>query len=417
MEKNKSKNNTIDPTGKLIAGLIDTASSKDADYLEVSSRDVKFSINGRLIKLNKKTTPKINQEIIEYLKAESKLKFSDDSINTANIKLRGKDVTHKLNLKFIKDRFGLISVLIFIEDPIKITSLHHLGFWGRNLNQITDTAVNYGGLSLICGGAKIANKTIYSIAALSAKSRGKIIVISNNPGAVPELENIDVYASPKTDFASLNLSKLILRIKPKVLIVEDWLDNPHLVNLMVKLSLGGAVVLAGSENLNPEAVIYELYANFSGSKRLVAEALSLVIGLKAVPFLNKHGDNFMPSDQNLKKIESIFKLKSADSWSDLATIGGLSFTNKPMFWSRIAGHCDDCLSGLKSEPALTTINQCLVVDSSVKRFIEAGDLGRGHLLARAVSRGMLAMHYDGLIKAMRGDIALSDLIELISPGS
>lgn len=409
--KLNSKN--IDSTARLLTGLIDISIKKDADYIEVSSNSIKISVGGRLTRLEKITTSKINQEIIKYLLDSSKIKFRDDSVNSVNIKLPGKNIIHKLNIKFIKDRFGLISALIFVEDPMMTTSLHHLGFWGRNLNQLTDIAFSNGGIALICGQPRIVNKTMYSIAALSSNGSAKVISISSNPNAVPELEGLDIYGYPKTDFASLNLAKLITRIRPGVLVVEDWLDNPNIVNLMIKLSLGGTVVIAGSENINPESVIYELYRNFSGSKRLVADALSLVVSLKSIPFLNKQGESFTPSDVNLKKIEGIFRLSSTDAWPDLATIGNLSFTDRPLFWSKKSLSIDNSVSALSHTPVLTTINQCLVVDSAVRRFIEAGDLGRGHLLARAVSRGMLAMHYDGLIKAMRGDIALSDLIELI----
>jgi hypothetical protein len=411
----RSNSNNVDSTAKLISGLVDVSVGKDADYIEVSSGNIKISIGGHLIKLKKLTTPAINQEIISYLLDISKIKFRNDSINSANIKLKGKRMIHKLNLKFIKDRFGLISVLIFVDDPISVTNLANLGFWGRNLNQLTDVAFSSGGMALICGQSKMVDKTVYSIAALSSINSDKIISISVNPNSVPELEGLDVYGHPKTDFASLNLAKLVTRIRPKILIVEDWLDNPNIVNLMIKLSLGGTVVIAKSENLNPEAVVYELYRNFSGSKRLVADALSLVVGLKAIPCLNGGGESFTPSDANLRKIEGIFKLSSSDVWSDLATIGNLSFTDKPLFWANKSAANDGSTTPISAAPSLTTINQCLVVDSSLRRFIEAGDLGRGHLISRAVSRGMMAMHYDGLIKAMRGDIALSDLIELIKP--
>ena len=54
----------------------------------------------------------------------------------------------------------------------------------------------------------------------------------------------------------------------------------------------------------------------------------------------------------------------------------------------------------------------MLVDESIKRLISAKDFGRSHIILRAINRGMLAMRYDALIKAMRGEIALNDALKL-----
>ena len=69
----KLNSENIDSTARLLTGLIDISIKKDADYIEVSSNSIKISVGGRLTRLEKITTSKINQEIIKYLLDSSKI--------------------------------------------------------------------------------------------------------------------------------------------------------------------------------------------------------------------------------------------------------------------------------------------------------------------------------------------------------
>ena len=51
-------------------------------------------------------------------------------------------------------------------------------------------------------------------------------------------------------------------------------------------------------------------------------------------------------------------------------------------------------------------------DIKLKTNIESTYYGLEYIVLRAINRGMLAMRYDALIKAMRGEIALSNALKL-----
>lgn len=409
----QKKINIIDANQKLLGYFLSLASDKDVDYIEIAPDAIHISIHQRLTRASRQPTKKINQELIEYLKQKSGLNFNTigDDILTSNLKLENDGIKHNLSLRFIKGRFNLTHVLIFLEDAVKLSSLKNLGFWGRNLNQICDSLVLGYGLNIVSGANKIARQVCYSMAKLSARESCKIVTIAERPSEVPIIKNNHIFSQPKTDFASKNLSKLILRMRPNILIVENWDDNPNLADLIIRASHSGSVVIAISHYPNPEAIIAEL-SELSSNKLLglLAESLNLIINVQAIEAIDGHGRSFQATPENLVKLQKTFNLKSADSWSDLATLGGFSYTNQPTFWAKQPGHCPQC--GLEGFTHFTTVNQCLVVDESIKRLIRAKDFGRSHIILRAINRGMLAMRYDALIKAMRGEIALSDALKL-----
>lgn len=405
----------IDANQKLLGHFLELASNKDADYIEISPDGINLSIHHKLSRPGRQPTKKINQELIEYLKQKSGLNFNtiSDEILTTSIKIEDGGVKHKLNLKFIKGRYNLTHVLIFLEDPIKLSSLKNLGFWGRNLNQICDSLVLGYGLNVIAGENKIAHQVIYSMAKLSAKESFKMVTLAERPSEVPIIKNNQIFSQPKTDFASKNLAKLILRMRPNILIVDSWHDNPALVDLIIRSAHNGSVVIAASHYQNPETIISELSSLVENNLiNMLAESLNLVINLKVIESIDGHGKDFEPNQKNLAKLEKSFNLKSADSWADLATIGGFTYKNNPVFYTKQPNHCNQC--GNEGFTHFTTVNQCLVIDEPIKRLIKAKDFDRSHITLRAINRGMLAIQYDALIKAMRGEITLSDALSVIS---
>ena len=186
MDKQK-KINIIDANQKLLGYFLSLASDKDADYIEIAPDAIHISIHQKLARASRQPTKKINQELIEYLKQKSGLNFNtiSDDVLTANIKLENEGVKHNLSLRFIKGRFNLTHVLIFLEDAVKLSSLKNLGFWGRNLNQICDSLVLGYGLNIVSGANKIARQVCYSMAKLSARESCKIVTIAERPSEVP----------------------------------------------------------------------------------------------------------------------------------------------------------------------------------------------------------------------------------------
>ena len=399
----------VNANKRLLLDLLSLSAKKNAQFLEITPDKLFLNIHQKVVNLSGKTTPQINQELIDYLAEQShtKLNFNQADFLTAKLKLADENLKFNLSLKFIKSRFGLPQVLIFIDQPIKPLGLQELGFWGRNLNQLCDSLVLGWGLNLISAEFHLARILAYSMAKLAAKKDSSIVFISEEPKKVPEFGNLKIFGLPEDLTSAKQLSKLIFRIKPNVLVVEKIGGNPAIADLIISLSHHGTVVIAINDFINTSSAISSLASLTRFNAGYLAESLNLIINAVAIESIAGNSAPFKPSNDNLESLQKLFKLKGADSWGDLATLGGFSFKDKPIFYSKKAsGNIDG---------AITTINQCLVIDRSIKKLIAAEDFGYHHISSRAVNRGMLAMQYDGLIKAMRGDIALSDLLEIIKP--
>ncbi len=315
----------------------------------------------------------------------------------------------------------VLHILRRLTEPLDLPSL---GYWGDGLAFLQQTLARTHGLIVVATPRRNGRTTtlhsilhLVNIPALSVATVERSLEF-RVPGASQTLTR------PERGMSFAEGLQAALNQDPNVVMLSD-LEDKKTAALSVRAAAGGHLLLAGMHADNAAAAVAALQ-HMTDEKFLLSGALRVVVSQRLARALCPNcRQAYTPSREEMRQIEETFGIRSAAGRAQLheleqaamhAGVGGRSHTlhTSPAgilrLWQPDSEGCEMCNhTGFRGSVAITEVLP--VAGTSLQQAILKPITGK-EIEYEALKQGFKPMRLDGLIKALRGQTAISELVRL-----
>lgn len=315
-------------------------------------------------------------------------------------------------------------VLHLLRKLGKPLPLETLGFWGKGLQSLQTALGRTHGLILV-GTPRRNGKTstLHSMLQLvNTPNLGVATVESTLEYRVPGASQTIV--RPHHGITFHQALQAALNQDPNVVMITSLADKPT-AELAVQASIGGHLVLAGLHADNAASGLTHVRA-MNEEPYLLATAIRAVVSQRLVRALCHHcRERYIPSTEQVAEIEKAFGVttpaarRSVHELEQQAAQAGIdhnphantSPSHITALWRASDDGCEHCRhTGYQGVIAITEV---LVPSDAVQKSLLEHETARAMHKA-ALKDGFIPMELDGLIKALRGQTTVAEVLRTFS---
>ncbi len=424
------------PIAQTVNLIIEYAVKSDASDVHIEPREgyvsIRYRVDGILREANK-LPKKVLNALVSRIKILSNLKIDERRApqdGRFKVQIGGQLFALRVSTLPIVD--GEKVVMRILNESGKAATLEELGFWGVALNTIHKAIVQPHGMVLVTGPTGSGKSTtLFSI-----------LSMLNNPAVnISTVEDPVEYRVPGTNQTQVNPIagmtfanglRALLRQDPNIIMVGEIRDS-ETANLGVQAALTGHLVFSTLHTNNAATCLPRLL-DMGIEPFLIASTVRAVVGQRLVRRLCIDcRESYEPEAAILKQIDEIFGTNDSDVMKqthDLeaqALEGGIgkanpSKTNKHAtdelstsetkivrLWRIHDGGCDTC--GHTGYKGRVGIYEVLDSSAEIQRLI-VGSATSENIQDEAIKEGMITMQIDGLIKALRAQTTIEEILRV-----
>jgi type IV pilus assembly protein PilB len=321
---------------------------------------------------------------------------------------------------------GEKAVLHLAPQRSSLMNLEALGFWGNSLNILHEALARPHGLITVAG-PKHSGKssTLYGLLRLLNNPTHSIATIEEHatqrlPGANQS------YVHARNGATMLGSLEAVLQQDPNIIMLGS-LPNPSTAELAIHTAVTGHLVM--TEVYADSAVSTLVRLRTMGIEPfLLATALRVAIGQRLVRKICPNCRERYPLDKDeVTELEKTFGITSSNRMRvqqqeqqaaelGVGTADGLNATANGIthLWRAHEGGCDECdHTGYKGRIAITEV---LKNNEHVQKQLLKHDMpSLSELHKAALKEGFVPMGLDGLIKALRGETSITEVLRAVAP--
>lgn len=413
------------PVAQTINLLLEYAIRSSASDIHIEPREtfvqVRYRIDGVLNEVNR-LPRNVLGSLISRIKILSNLKIDERRVpqdGRFKIKVAGKQYALRVSTLPIAD--GEKVVMRILDESNEAISLESLGYWGKSLEVVNSAMTEPNGVILITGPTGSGKST----------SLFSILNILNTPDVnISTIEDPVEYKIPGVNQTQTNAKagmtfasglRALLRQDPNIIMVGEIRDG-ETANLGIQAALTGHLVFSTLHTNNAATTLPRLL-DMGIEPFLIASTIRAVVGQRLVRRLcmvcrvsepatsvdidemkrTFHlGDNGFPI---VHQLEQVAKSQKIGGDTEL----GSSETGITTLWKTSPKGCDDCNhTGYKGRIGIyevlgnTVPLQKLIISNGTSTQIQT----------QAIAEGMITMQTDGLIKALRGQTTIEEVLRV-----
>lgn len=413
------------PVAQTVNLLLEYAIRSSASDIHIEPREtfvqIRYRIDGVLKEVNR-LPRNVLGALTSRIKILSNLKIDERRVpqdGRFKIKVAGKQYALRVSTLPIAD--GEKIVMRILDESNQAVTLESLGYWGKSLATITRAMSEPNGIILITGPTGSGKSTsLFSILSLLNTPDVNISTIEDPVEyKITGVNQTQTNAKAGMTFASG--LRALLRQDPNIIMVGEIRDG-ETANLGVQAALTGHLVFSTLHTNNAATTLPRLL-DMNIEPFLIASTVRAVVGQRLVRRLcHVCRTSVQPSTEEHAAMERTFNLdtltyKTLHELESTALTQGVgkdspASTDESKItsvWKASQKGCDECNhTGYKGRVG---IYEVLGNSTSIERMIVSNATSQT-IQDQAVSEGMLTMQIDGLIKALRGDTTIEEVLRV-----
>ncbi len=422
-EADVSENSPIAQTVNL---LLEYAIRSNASDVHIEPREeyvqVRYRIDGVLKEVNRLPRSVINA-LVSRVKILSNLKIDERRVpqdGRFKIKIGGKQYALRVSTLPVVD--GEKVVMRILDESNQAVTLQELGYWGHSLEVITQALTEPNGMILITGPTGSGKSTsLFSVLTTLNTPEVNISTVEDPVEyKIPGVNQTQTNAKAGMTFASG--LRALLRQDPNIIMVGEIRDG-ETANLGVQAALTGHLVFSTLHTNNAATTLPRLL-DMGIEPFLIASTVKAVVGQRLVRRLCTNcRQNYAPAPEEAAAITRLFKLTGTQTFAYIHALEqqalnqhigsdvplGTSETGIATLWRASPQGCDECShTGYKGRIG---IYEVLGNSLTVQKLIVANATSN-QIQDQAIIEGMVTMQTDGLVKAIRGNTTVEEVLRV-----
>lgn len=424
------------PTAQTVNLIIDYGVKAGASDIHIEPREnyvlVRYRVDGILREANK-LPRKVLNPLISRIKILSNLKIDEHRApQDGRFKISVNGHIYALRVSTLPIVDGEKVVMRILDESSKPATLEELGYWGAALTTVQHAIVQPHGMVLVTGPTGSGKST----------SLFSVLSMLNNPGVnISTVEDPVEYrviganqtqVNPTAGMTFTSGLRALLRQDPNIIMVGEIRDG-ETADLAVQAALTGHLVFSTLHTNNAATCLPRLL-DMDVEPFLIASTVRIVIGQRLVRKLCPDcREDYAPGANMLTQLNKTFGLKGAQTMERLhqleidalaANIGAtnpskvnkrstleLATTEKNIkhLWKARENGCDNCShTGYRGRMGIYEVLpnsdriQQLIISTASSENIET----------QAIADGMITMQVDGLVKALRGQTTIEEILRV-----
>ncbi len=415
------------PIAQTVNLLLEYAVRSSASDIHIEPREdyvqIRYRIDGVLKEVNRLPINVLNS-LISRIKILSNLKIDEHRVpqdGRFKVNVTGKQYALRVSTLPITD--GEKVVMRILDESNQAVTLEQLGYWGHSLEVISDAMKEPNGMILVTGPTGSGKST--SLFSVLTKLNTPDVNISTIEDPVEyKIQGVNqVQTNVKAGMTFASGLRALLRQDPNIIMVGELRDG-ETATLGVQAALTGHLVFSTLHTNNAATSLPRLL-DMGIEPFLIASTVKAVVGQRLVRRLCPVcRESHEPTTAEIKTLLQMFHLKEKDGFQIIHAleqqaaeqdVGGdtpLSTTSdglKTVWKASAEGGCDECNhTGYKGRIG---IYEVLGNSPAVQKLIMAGATSQ-QIQDQAIKEDMLTMQSDGLIKMLRGNTSLEEVMRV-----
>jgi type IV pilus assembly protein PilB len=424
------------PVAQTVNIIIEYGVKTGASDIHIEPREefvvVRYRIDGLLREANK-LPRKLLGALVSRIKILSNLKIDEHRApqdGRFKVEINGQLFALRVSTLPILD--GEKVVMRILNESTKAAEFDELGFWGTALTDLQNAIVQPHGMVLVTGPTGSGKST--TLFSVLTKLNTPTINISTVEDPIEYHINgaNQVQVSPVAGMTFTNGLRALLRQDPNIIMVGEIRDV-ETADLAVQAALTGHLVFSTLHTNNAATCLPRLL-EMGVEPFLIASTVRLVLAQRLVRRLCVNcREVIKPDDASLKQLEKSFRLdinggiKRIHELEQQALNDGVgkmaagktptdlssSPTTIVRLWRAHDEGCENCNhSGYKGRIGIYEIlNNSDKIESMIVANTTSDEIEKA-----AIDAGMITMRLDGLVKALRGETTIEEVLRVTEEG-